>query len=104
MVKPELQVIAEEFKEHLRTITFPCVAARQASIKQTIECYVAGHMACPHDDASILDFIYGFVDKYRHSAPGFYSSVVIFTSPITMNEELFDQLLWQRLQSISDLD
>ena len=104
MVTPGLQFIADEFRDHLRTITFPCVAARQASAKQTIECYVAGHMACPHEDASILDFIYGFVDKYRDAPPGFYSSVVIFTSPQTMDEELFDQYLWQRLQSLSDLD
>lgn len=104
MVKTDPTEIADDFKAHLRSVIYPCVAARQASLKQTIECYTAGHMMCPHDDASILQFIYDFVDTYRNASPGYHSAVVIFTAPIRMDEAQFDAMLWQRLQSLSTLD
>ncbi len=65
---------------------------------------VTGNMACPKDDYDILQFLYNFVDKYRSSRDFYHSAAIIFNGPQMMNEEMFDALLWQRLQALEILD
>lgn len=104
MITIEEQTIINEYEAFLSNRDFPCVAAKAAMAKQHIECMVAGHMACPKDDAAILQFLYNFVDMYRQAPGSFYSAAVIFTDPVAITEAVFDQLLWQRLQSLHNLD
>jgi FPC/CPF motif-containing protein YcgG len=61
-------------------------------------------MACPADDMNILQFLYIFVDHYRSSNELYQSATIIFEKPQDAAEEEFDNLLWQRLQALSDLD
>lgn len=100
----ETNTIIEEYKEYIGNKEFVCVAAKAALAKQQIQCMIAGHMACPKDDASILSFLYSFIDTYRNSDEMYHSAVVIFEQSGIMNEEMFDSFLWQRLQAISVLD
>lgn len=93
-----------EYKSFIGSKLFPCVAARAALAKQHIECMVVDHMACPKDDASILQFLYTFVDRYRAASDQFYSAAVIFAEPVSITENLFEMFLWQRLQSLHNLD
>ena len=94
----------DAYKAYIQNINFPCVAARAALKNEHIHCLEVGHMACPHDDSNILKFIYNFIDIYRNLTEPFHSAAVIFDAPQTMSEQLFDQLLWQRLQALSNLD
>ncbi|KAA5545023.1 guanitoxin biosynthesis heme-dependent pre-guanitoxin N-hydroxylase GntA [Adhaeribacter rhizoryzae] len=96
--------IIEEYKEYLLNKDFPCVAARAAVSRQQIKFLVVEHLACPKDDIAILNFLYSFVDTYRASTELFHSAAVIFKGPEMANEALFDTLLWQRLQSLANLD
>lgn len=96
--------IIHEFLSHVKEKEFPCVAAHEALSKNTLRCFVAEHMACPKDDHSILHFIYDFIDEFRNDSKGYHSIAVIFSGPVEINEELFEKLLWHRLQSLSDLD
>ena len=98
------QTIIGEYLAYLNNKEFPCVAARAAFARQHIKCMVAGNMACPRDDRSILKFLYDFVDAYRTSNEHFHSAAVIFQGPQLQGEEMFDSLLWQRLRSLSALD
>jgi len=98
------QEIIEEYMDHLKEKSFPCVAAHEAAIKNTIRCYVADHIACPHNDLQILNFLYAFVDEYRTVEEGYHSSAIIFKNPRILSEEMFDMFLWQRLQALADLD
>lgn len=99
------QAIIEEYYAFLNNKAFPCVGAKAALGREQINCYVAGHLACPKDDREILKFIYTFIDEYRNAATSFHSAAIIFTQPLIIHtEEMFDALLWQRLQSLSDLD
>jgi len=100
----ESRLIIEEFHEHVRQKGFPCVAANEASSKKTLRCFVAEHMVCPHNDHQILHFIYEFVDDYRKMKSGFHSVAIIFKGPQISDETFFDELLWRRLQAISDID
>lgn len=101
--KPTSDII-EQYLGHITNGSFPCIAAKAAVAKQQLQCLVVDHMACPKDDAPILQFLYDFVDHYRHSATLYHSAAVIFKGPVTLTEEDFDQLLWTRLQALHRLD
>ncbi len=100
----ETRSIIEEYLDFIRVSAFPCIAAKAALSKDQIETLVVGHLACPKDDAEILDFLYRFVDRYRDARERYHSAVIIFKGPENCSEKTFDDLLWKRLQSISDLD
>src|SRR5688572_19047130 len=97
-------VIIEAFLQHIREREFPCIAAKTAQATDQVHCMVADHLACPKDDETIVKFLYGFVDGYRKSPNTFNSAAIIFRGPDQTSEETFDNLLWQRLQAMSDLD
>lgn len=96
--------IIEDYLTHIGNKTFPCIAAKTALAKEQIHCMVAEHLACPIDDSVIVQFLYDFVDEYRRSRNLYNSAVVLFKGPEECDEEMFDNLLWQRLQAISNLD
>ncbi|WP_158827689.1 guanitoxin biosynthesis heme-dependent pre-guanitoxin N-hydroxylase GntA [Mucilaginibacter lacusdianchii] len=100
----EQDYIKEEFKAFIDDPSFPCVAAKAALNKDHMKLFVAGHLACPKDDAAILDFIYDFVDNYRKSEAQFHTACVIFPDATGINEATFESFLWMRLQSLSNLD
>ena len=104
MSDKESDAIIRKFQEFVHDDTYPCVAARAALARNQTPCLVVGHMACPKDDFRILDFIYGFVKDYRLATRSLYSAVIIFEQPQNLTEEFFEALLWERLQSLSQLD
>jgi len=104
MKTEEPTIIINEYQDYILNKNFPCVAARAAATRKQTKCMVAGHLACPKDDRAILEFLYGFIETYRPSENLFHSAAVIFKGPETMDETLFDTFLWQRLQSLANLD
>jgi FPC/CPF motif-containing protein YcgG len=97
-------LIEKEYREFLDEKGFPCIGAKAALSKNHIKCIVLTHMACPAQDVEALQFIYNFVDEYRSSNDMYYSAAVIFKEPLHISEDIFDQLLWQRLYALSSLD
>lgn len=97
--------IVDAYLDFISDKNFPCIAAKAALSEHQIRTHVAGHLACPKDDVDILNFLYQFVDLYRAvEKKSYHSAVIIFEGPESCPEEVFDSLLWQRLQAISDLD
>ncbi len=96
--------IIEDFKGYIEEKTFVCIAAKAALAKNQVKSLVVNHMACPFEDHFILQFLYSFIDGYRTAKNMYHSAAIIFKQPDELNEELFDQLLWQRLQALSQLD
>src|SRR5262245_55663048 len=96
--------IAKAYLDFIRDKDFPCIAAKAALSENQIRIMVADHLACPKDDARILQFLYEFVDAFRSAGDLYHSAVVLFKAPQQCDETMFDAMLWKRLQSISDLD
>ena len=96
--------IIHAFHDFIGQEAYPCVAARAAMSRNHVPCLVAGHMGCPADDHRILQFLYEFVDTFRSADSLLHSAAIIFQHPEELTEEVFDNLLWQRLQCLSDLD
>ena len=104
MINTRHTQIKKAYIDFINQKTFPCIGAKAAVAKSQVQLLVVGNMACPADDSRILNFIYDFVESYRMAGNIFYSAAVIFSNPESMTEEVFEALLWQRLQSLSDLD
>lgn len=104
MIIDEQNEVAESYFSFIDDKEFPCVAAKAAYSREQIRVLVCDHIACPKDDYSIIQFLYNFIDEYRASAKLYNSAVVIFKGPTECSEEQFEQLMWQRLQAISDFD
>ena len=102
-MKIETQIVDEYFA-YLRAREFPCIGAKASLARQQIKCMVAENMMCPKDDISILKFLYAFVDEYRKSKMFYHSAAIIFKAPDFSSEEMYDALMWQRLQALADLD
>jgi FPC/CPF motif-containing protein YcgG len=98
------ELIIKEFDEFLLDNPYPCVAARAAVKRTQISYMVAEHMACPKDDADILNFLYFFINDFRHSTNSFHSAVVFFKGPEIRFEDDFESVFWQRLQALTTLD
>lgn len=96
--------IINEYFSFLNEKAFPCIGAKVASGSGTIKCMVAGHLDCPSDDETILDFLYQFVDVWRQSSSLYNSAAVIFTEPRLLTEHEFETCMWHRLQALADLD
>ncbi len=92
------------FQEHIKDPAFPCLAAHSALANGQIRYCIVDHMACPHDDNRILVFLYQFIDELRSNDNSFFSAVVIFTQPESIDEKSFEYLFWSRLQSLADMD
>jgi FPC/CPF motif-containing protein YcgG len=99
----EVKIITE-FIAFLNNREYPCVAARVAISRNQIPCMVAKNIACPNDDVAILNFIYNFIDDYRATDTTFHSVAILFSEPCSLTEQMFEQYLWQRLQSLATLD
>ena len=100
----EQNAIANEFRSFIGSQEFPCVAARHAVAAETISIMTAGDLACPFHDRAILDFIYGFIKKFRENDPAFFSVAIVFTGPGPVDEDKFETLMWNRLNALRKLD
>ncbi len=96
--------IINEYVDFISNKNFPCIGAKASLAKNQAQCMVAGNMACPASDVAIKDFLYHFTDSYRNTGQLFYSAAVIFTGPQNISEDIFETLLWQRLQALTELD
>lgn len=98
------QSIIQEYLDHFGARDFPCVAAQAAVQRGQVSCIVADDMSSAEQDKEILRFLYQFVDRYRASHRPFNSAAVIFRGPSIADEWTFENLLWQRLGALADLD
>ncbi|HYF71004.1 MAG TPA: guanitoxin biosynthesis heme-dependent pre-guanitoxin N-hydroxylase GntA [Ohtaekwangia sp.] len=98
------EAIIGEYKKYLGHAGFPCIAAKAALAHDSIKCHVFDDMRDAREDEAILQALYDFVDCYRQSSGLYHSAAIIFEGPQIGNEEMFDQLLWQKLESLSNLD
>jgi uncharacterized protein len=96
--------IIAAYNSFLTDAAFPCIMAKAALAKKHISYLVVQHMACPADDQHIIQFLYTCIDNWKKQEDAFNSAVVLFRQPVPVTEAWFDQLLWQRLQALADID
>lgn len=83
---------------------FPCVGAKAALNRGGMEFVVARDFRSAWDDLRILPALIDLSKRYRAGPKQFKSLVVIFEEGAPADEVEFEQLLWERLTSLSDKD
>jgi FPC/CPF motif-containing protein YcgG len=89
---------------HVEAAAFPCVGAKAALAKGTLEVLACDRIDSAWDDLRIHDGLLRFAGEYRAEPALFRSFAVVFEGPDALSEAEFERLLWDRAQSISDKD
>ncbi|MBX9881166.1 MAG: YqcI/YcgG family protein [Sphingomonas sp.] len=89
---------------HVEDRAFPCVGAKAALARGTLQVLAADSIASAWDDLRIHDALLRFTQAYRNDPGLFRSFAVIFEGPDDLSEADFEAALWARVQSLSDKD
>jgi FPC/CPF motif-containing protein YcgG len=89
---------------HVADRAFPCVGAKAAMAKGTLNVLACTRIDSAWDDLRIHDGLVQFAAAYRRDPTLFRSFAVVFDGPETLDEPAFEAALWQRIQSLSDKD
>lgn len=89
---------------HVDDRAFPCVGAKAAMARGTLQVLACRSIDSAWDDVRIHDGLLRFAAEYR-ADPGLYRSfAIVFEGPETLDETAFEKALWARVQSLSDKD
>ncbi|HEX8486844.1 guanitoxin biosynthesis heme-dependent pre-guanitoxin N-hydroxylase GntA [Sphingomonas sp.] len=89
---------------HVADRAFPCVGAKAALAKGTLNVLAANRIDSAWDDLRIHDGLIRFAEAYRENPGLFRSFAVVFEGPEELDEPAFEAAVWQRIQSLSDKD
>jgi FPC/CPF motif-containing protein YcgG len=90
--------------EHVDDRAFPCVGAKSAMAKGTLDVLACSRIDSAWDDVRIHDSLMRLAENYRRDRAMYRSFAVIFDGPGDLSEAQFERALWQRVQSLSDKD
>jgi FPC/CPF motif-containing protein YcgG len=92
------------FQQFVRDRDFPCVGAKSALGRGTLKTIVCRSIASAWDDLRIHEELRRWAESYRRKPGLFRSLAVIFEGPDDLDETAFEQVLWKRIQSVTDKD
>jgi len=90
--------------DHVSEAHFPCVGAKAALARGTLEVLACDRIDSAWDDLRIHDGLITFAAAYRKDPGLFRSFAVVFEGPGDLDETAFEAALWNRVQSLSDKD
>jgi len=96
--------IADNFRLLINHSAFPCVGAKSALARGTLDILVARDLCSNWDDRRIYDGITRIVQAYRADRALFQSFAVIFEGPVDLDEKRFEKFLWARAESLTNKD
>lgn len=99
-----LPTLADDFRQFILDNGFPCVGAKSALAKGTLDILIARDMRSNWDDRRIYEGISRVVEAYRVDRAIFRSFAVIFEGPLDLGEAEFETFLWARAESLTNKD
>ncbi len=99
--------ISEQFLEFLGNDSYPCVGAKSALSRGSLETHEFDTLGDPENDQLILDGLSQFVSMIEECLSDstiVHSWVAIFRGPFNMNERRFEFAMWAQLWRIHKLD
>ena len=90
--------------DHVADRAFPCVGAKSAMARGTLEVLACNRIDSAWDDLRIHDGLMRWAAEYRRDPGLFRSFAVVFEGPEDLDEATFEKALWARVQSLSDKD
>jgi uncharacterized protein len=96
--------LAADFRVLVKSSEFPCVGAKAALTRQQMDFVVCRGIASAWDDLRVLPSLLDVIRRYRENETLFRTFVVLFEDDELLTEEMFEQHMWARIQSLSDKD
>jgi FPC/CPF motif-containing protein YcgG len=100
----EILNLSDEFRRLINQASFPCVGAKSALAKGTLEVLIARDLRSNWDDRKIYAGLERVIQSYREDRDLFCSFAVIFEGPIILDEKSFEKHLWARAESLTNKD
>lgn len=95
---------ADRLRAFIGDMAFPCVGAKSALARGGLLIHRARDITSAWDDLRIYAGLMAFIAGYRADPVPFQSLAIVFEGPGTLDEAVFEIALWQRAQSLSDMD
>ena len=83
---------------------FPCVGAKSALARGTLEIVRCSDIRSAWDDLVIHRRLLEWARAYRKDPTGLRSIAFVFGQPDDLSEEQFENHMWERIQSLADKD
>jgi FPC/CPF motif-containing protein YcgG len=96
--------LKKTMEEFIADKTFPCVGAKTALSRSQIEVFEGGSLLEADDDADLLRALETYIRTCCDDDSGFRSFVAIFPDTPALSEEGFERALWQKLNSLHEID
>ena len=100
----ELRLLEALLFAHIDDRAFPCVGAKSAMARGTLDVLACSSIDSAWDDVRIHDALMRLAEDYRRDRAMYRSFAVVFEGPGDLSEPEFERALWQRVQSLSDKD
>lgn len=94
----------DELLERVAARDFPCVGAKSALARGTLEVLVCHSLTSAWDDVRIHSELLEWARDWRNDPNGLRSLAVVFEGPGDLTEKEFEALMWERIQSLTDKD
>lgn len=94
----------EELRARIAAADFPCVGAKSALARGTLKTLVCHSLDSGWDDVRIHRELMDWAEAYKSDPTGLRSLAVVFSGPDDLDEERFETLMWERIQSFADKD
>ncbi len=99
-----MELVHDSFRALVLSPSFSCVGAKAAVHKGDYRMGMYSQMNTAEANAGLAHDLFAFVQEQQHMKSDFTTFVASFIEPHPVNEVHFEQLLWQQLQALHDLD
>lgn len=99
--------LSSRFRTHVEAADFPCVGAKAALSRDTLEVHEFEPLGSRSNDGPLLDRIVRFARRRDQDDPDdstVHSLAAVFAVPEHTDEQRFEALLWSQLQRLHLLD
>lgn len=101
---PLMELVHDSLRAVILSQSFSCVGAKAAVHKEDYRMGMYGQMNTPEATAGLAHDLFAFVQERPHMESYFTTFIASFAEPRPVDELHFEQLFWQQLQALHDLD
>ncbi|MBU0557408.1 MAG: YqcI/YcgG family protein [Alphaproteobacteria bacterium] len=92
------------FQTFIMDKSFPCVGAKSALSRGTLNILVGWSIDSAWDDVRLHGELMAWAESYAQDPGLFRSLAIIFARAAPLDEQAYEQAMWERLQSLADKD
>ena len=98
------QTLERAFLDFIGHADFPCVGAKSAVAKNNLTMVHARDLRSGWNDLTIHERLMDWAEAHSEDDGALHSFAVLFEGPDDLDEDAFERMMWERIQSFSDKD